>query len=186
ITKRMGYRDWRWLALWWHNFFLLWSTIDGQTRYTIPEELKQDSVVGNLAKDLGLGLSEIFDRKLRVASEAGKQYFSVDTGKGELVVNEVIDRDTLCGQSASCVLPLQVVIENPLQLHRIEVEIRDINDNSPTFLTKEQALKIAESTVAGVRFPLESAEDPDCDCCGINKSVLLAPHWVLEIHAVHQ
>ncbi|XP_045061022.1 protocadherin gamma-C5-like isoform X5 [Coregonus clupeaformis] len=161
MTKRMGYRDWRWLALWWHHSVLLWSTIDGQTRYTIPEELKQGSVVGNLAKDLGLGLSEIFDRKLRVASEAGKQYISVDAGKGELVVNERIDRETLCGQSASCVLPLQVVIENPLQLHRIEVEIRDINDNSPTFLTKEQALKIAESTVAGVRFPLESAEDPD-------------------------
>ncbi|XP_045574142.1 protocadherin gamma-C5 isoform X8 [Salmo salar] len=161
MTKRVGYRDWRWLALWWHHFFLLWSTIDGQTRYTIPEELKQGSVVGNLARDLGLGLSEFFDRKLRVASEAGKQYFSVDAGKGDLVVNDRIDRETLCGQSASCVLPLQVVIENPLQLHRIEVEIRDVNDNSPRFLTKELTLKIAESTVAGTRFPLESAEDPD-------------------------
>ena len=157
----MGYRDWRWLALWWHYVILLWSTVDGQTRYTIPEELKQGSVVGKLTKDLGLGLSEVFDRKLRVASEAGKQYFSVDAGKGELVVNERIDRETLCGQSASCVLPLQVVIENPLQLHRIEVEIRDINDNSPSFLTKELTVKIVELTVAGARFPLESAEDPD-------------------------
>ncbi|XP_064874624.1 protocadherin gamma-C5-like isoform X2 [Oncorhynchus nerka] len=161
MTKRMGYRDWRWLALWWHHFFLLWSTIDGQTRYTIPEELKQGSVVGNLAKDLGLGLSEIFDRKLRVASEAGKQYFSVDAGKGELVVNERIDRETLCGQSASCVLPLQVVIENPLQLYRVEVEIQDMNDNSPSFPSKQHTLEIAESTAAGVRFPLESAQDPD-------------------------
>ncbi|XP_070993686.1 protocadherin gamma-C5-like [Oncorhynchus clarkii lewisi] len=161
MTKRMGYRDWRWLALWWHHFFLLWNTIDGQTRYTIPEELKQGSVVGNLAKDLGLGLSEIFDRKLRVASEAGKQYFSVDAGKGELIVNERIDRETVCGQSASCVLPLQVVIENPLQLYRIEVEIRDINDNSPNFITNELTLKIAESVVVGRRFSLESAEDPD-------------------------
>uniref|UniRef100_A0A8C7HG38 Cadherin domain-containing protein n=1 Tax=Oncorhynchus kisutch TaxID=8019 RepID=A0A8C7HG38_ONCKI len=156
MTKRMGYRDWRWLALWWHNFFLLWSTIDGQTRYTISEELKQGSVVGNLAKDLGLGLSEFFDRKLRVASEAGKQYFSVDAGKGELIVNERIDRETLCGRSASCVLPLQVVIENPLQLYRVEVEIQDINDNSPSFPSKQHPLEIAETTAAGVRFPLES------------------------------
>uniref|UniRef100_A0A8P4K9L7 Cadherin domain-containing protein n=1 Tax=Dicentrarchus labrax TaxID=13489 RepID=A0A8P4K9L7_DICLA len=161
MTKRMGYRDWRWLALWWHHFFLLWSTIDGQTRYSIPEELKQGSVVGNLAKDLGLGLSDIFDRKLRVASEAGKQYFSVDAGKGELVVNDRIDREALCGQSASCVLTLQVVTENPLQLHRIEVEIRDINDNSPIFSTEERSLKIAESTAAGIRFPLETAQDQD-------------------------
>uniref|UniRef100_A0A3B4ZAM5 Cadherin domain-containing protein n=1 Tax=Seriola lalandi dorsalis TaxID=1841481 RepID=A0A3B4ZAM5_SERLL len=167
MTKRMGYRDWRWQALWWHHFFLLWTTIDGQTRYSIPEELERGSVVGNIAKDLGLGLSDIFDRKLRVASEAGEQYFSVDAGKGELVVNDRIDREALCGQSASCVLPLQVVIENPLQLHRIEVEIRDVNDNAPSFLKSDHVIEIAESTVVGVRFPLESAEDPDVGtvCC---------------------
>ncbi|XP_060936066.1 protocadherin gamma-C5-like [Limanda limanda] len=161
MTKTMGYRDWRWQALWWHHFFLLWSITDAQTRYSIPEELKQGSVVGNLAKDLGLGLSDIFERKLRVASEAGKQYFNVDAGKGELVVNDRIDREALCGQSASCVLPLQVVTENPLQLHRIEVEIRDINDNSPIFSTEERSLKIAESTATGIRFPIETAQDLD-------------------------
>ncbi|KAG7519029.1 protocadherin gamma-C5-like [Solea senegalensis] len=161
MTTRMGYRDWRWQALWWHIFFLLWSIIHGQTRYSIPEELKQGYVVGNLAKDLDLGLSEIFDRKLRVASEADKQYFTVDAGKGELVVNDRIDREVLCGQSASCVLPLQVVIEDPLQLFRVEVEILDINDNSPKFPSNDVTLDIAESTVVGVRFPLESAIDPD-------------------------
>uniref|UniRef100_A0AAZ1XWY8 Cadherin domain-containing protein n=1 Tax=Oreochromis aureus TaxID=47969 RepID=A0AAZ1XWY8_OREAU len=153
--------DWRWLALWWYHFFLLWSTIDGQTRYSIPEELKQGSVVGNLAKDLGLTLSEIFDRRLRVASQTGEQYFSVDAGKGELVVNDRIDREALCGQSASCVLPLQIVLEKPLNLHRIEVEIKDMNDNSPSFQTKELSLKIAESAAVGTRFVLESAEDAD-------------------------
>ncbi|XP_039474314.1 protocadherin gamma-C5-like [Oreochromis aureus] len=161
MTKRMRYRDWRWLALWWHQFFLLWSTIDGQTRYSIPEELNQGSVVGNLAKDLGLALSEIFDRRLRVASQTGEQYFSVDAGKGELVVNDRIDREALCGQSASCVLPLQIVLEKPLNLHRIEVEIKDMNDNSPSFQTKELSLKIAESAAVGTRFVLESAEDAD-------------------------
>ncbi|XP_072251812.1 protocadherin gamma-C5-like isoform X10 [Leuresthes tenuis] len=165
MTKTIGYRDWRWLALWWHYFFLLWSTIEGQTRYSIPEELKQDSVVGNLAKDLGLSLSEIFDRKLRVASEAGEQYFSVDAGKGDLVVNDRIDREALCGQSASCVLTLQVVIDKPLQLHRVEVEIQDINDNYPRFPSAEKILQIAESTAAGTRFPLETAQDLDV---GIN------------------
>ncbi|XP_060936058.1 protocadherin gamma-C5-like [Limanda limanda] len=161
MTKTIGYRDWRWQALWWHHFFLLWSVIHGQTRYSIPEELKQGSVVGNLAKDLGLGLSEIFDRKLRVASEAGKQYFTVDAGKGELVVNDRIDREALCGQSASCVLTLQVVIDQPLQLYRVEVEIQDINDNSPKFPSQDIILEIAESTAAGARFPVETAKDLD-------------------------
>uniref|UniRef100_A0A3Q3L7S2 Cadherin domain-containing protein n=1 Tax=Labrus bergylta TaxID=56723 RepID=A0A3Q3L7S2_9LABR len=148
--------NWRWQALWWHIFFLLWSTIDGQTRYSIPEELERGSLVGNLAKDLGLGLSDIFERKLRVASEAGKQYFSVDAGKGELVVNDRIDREALCGQSASCVLPLQV----------------DVNDNSPSFLKSEHIIEIAESTVLGVRFPLESAEDPDVGSNGLKTYTL--------------
>ncbi|XP_033829790.2 protocadherin gamma-C5-like [Periophthalmus magnuspinnatus] len=161
MTERMGRGAVAWRTLCWHYFFLLWSWTHAQTRYSIPEELKQGSVVGNIAKDLGLDLTDIFERKLRVAAEAGKQYFTVDSGKGELVVNDRIDREALCGQSASCVLPLQVVTENPLQLHRIEVEIRDINDNSPVFLSQQKSLKIAESTVAGARFPLETAQDPD-------------------------
>ncbi|XP_061541357.1 protocadherin gamma-C5-like [Phycodurus eques] len=159
MTKTIGSRDWRRQALLWH--FLLWTTAAAQTRYSIPEELKRGSAVGNVAKDLALGLSEIFERKLRVASEAGKQYFSVDAGKGELLVSDRIDREALCGQSASCVLPLQVVVENPLHLHRIEVDIQDINDNSPRFHTNELALKIAESAAVGTRFLLESAEDLD-------------------------
>ncbi|XP_043982266.1 protocadherin gamma-C5-like [Gambusia affinis] len=161
MTKRKGNRDWRWLALWWHHFSLFWSTIDAQNRYSIPEELKQGSVVGGLARDLGLGLSDIFDRKMRLASDAGEQYFSVDVGKGELIVKDRIDREALCGQSASCVLPLQIVVENPLQSHRIEVEITDINDNSPSFPMQEINLKIPESVVVGKRFPLESAKDSD-------------------------
>ncbi|XP_041845363.1 protocadherin gamma-C5-like isoform X4 [Melanotaenia boesemani] len=161
MTRRVGYRDWRWQAVWWHYFFLLWSTIDGQTRYSIPEELKRGSVVGNIAKVLGMGLSDVFDRNLRVESETGKQYFSVDAGKGELVVNERIDREALCAQSPSCVLPLEIVAENPLQLHRIEVEIKDINDHSPVFSTEERYLKIAESTASGIRFPLDAAQDQD-------------------------
>ncbi|XP_033829775.1 protocadherin gamma-C5-like isoform X3 [Periophthalmus magnuspinnatus] len=153
--------DWRWQLLWWYYFLHLWSTTFGQTRYSIPEELKRGSVVGNLAKDLGLGLSEIFQRKLRVASEAGEQYFTVDAGKGELVVNDRIDREALCGQGANCILPLQIVLEDPLQLHRIEVEIQDINDNSPSFTSNVSALKIPELVIVGSRFPLQSAEDPD-------------------------
>ncbi|XP_042370490.1 protocadherin gamma-C4-like, partial [Plectropomus leopardus] len=80
--------------------------------------------------------------------------------------------EALCGQSASCVLPLQVVIENPLQLHRIEVEIKDVNDNAPSFLKRDHIIEIAESTVVGVRFPLESAEDPDVGSNGLKTYTL--------------
>ncbi|XP_068182469.1 protocadherin gamma-C5-like [Antennarius striatus] len=149
------------VIVWWHHCVFLWSTIEGQTRYSIPEELKQGSVVGNLAKDLGLVVSDLHRRKLRITSEAGKQYFSVDLRKGELLVTDRIDREELCEQRASCLLPLELVIDNPLQLHRVEIEILDTNDNPPSFLTKEKVVKIAELVNPGARFPLESAKDPD-------------------------
>ncbi|XP_052313232.1 protocadherin gamma-C5-like isoform X7 [Oncorhynchus keta] len=152
-----------WLVLW--MFFVLWNTIEAQTRYTIPEELDVGSVVGNIAKDLGFDIAKISDRKLRIAPGAGKQYFAVDLGKGELIVNERIDRESLCGQSASCLLPLQVIIEDPLQFYRVEVEILDINDNSPLFMSGENTIKVPESTLLGVRFRLETAQDHDV---GIN------------------
>ncbi|KAK0144513.1 Protocadherin gamma-C5 [Merluccius polli] len=160
------------VLLWWHHFFLLWSTIDGQARYTIPEELKQGSVVGNISKDLGLAVSELYQRKLRITSEAGKQYFTVDLTKGELVVSERIDREGLCGPKLPCLLPLEVVIENPLQLHRVDIEIQDINDNSPEFATKENILKIAELVNPGARFPLENARDPDVGSNSVRSYVI--------------
>nr|XP_023698667.1 protocadherin gamma-C5-like isoform X9 [Paramormyrops kingsleyae] len=161
----MGARTWRkirgYQALWWLLLSLLWSTIDGQIRYSIPEELTISTVVGNLAKDLGLELAVIYNRNLRIVSEAGKQYFSVDLGKGELAVSERIDREDLCGQSTSCLLPLEIIIENPLQVYRVDIEIQDINDNVPHFHTDENILNIPESTMPGARFPLETAQDPD-------------------------
>ncbi|KAI4902024.1 hypothetical protein NFI96_023145 [Prochilodus magdalenae] len=144
-------------------FILAWNTIEAQIRYTIPEELREGSVVGNIAKDLGLDLSEVVDRKLRIASGSGKQYFSVSVAQGELIVNEKIDRESLCGQSVPCLLPLEAVVENPLQLHRIEIEIQDINDNTPNFSSNERTLNIPESINPGAKFLLDSADDPDIE-----------------------
>ncbi|XP_077098993.1 protocadherin gamma-C5-like isoform X37 [Siphateles boraxobius] len=150
-----------WQALWLLCFAVLWSETGAQLRYTIPEELKEGSIVGNVAKDLGLDVSEISNRKLRITSESGKQYFSLNLRNGELLVNEVIDREPLCGQSASCVLPLQVIIEDPLQFYRVEVDIQDINDNSPSFLSDTTIIDVSEATLTGAKFHLEPAQDSD-------------------------
>nr|XP_046160903.1 protocadherin gamma-C5-like [Oncorhynchus gorbuscha] len=161
LKERSHLSDRRGQVLWLFSCFLSWNTTGAQIRYTVPEEFSVGSVVGNIAKDLNLDVAEISDRKLRIASVAGKQYFSVNLGKGDLVVSDRIDRDSLCGQSISCLLPLEVIVENPLMLHRMEVEMKDINDNAPQFQSTERTLKIAESTAPGMRFSLESAQDPD-------------------------
>uniref|UniRef100_A0A3B1IDY9 Protocadherin 1 gamma 30 n=1 Tax=Astyanax mexicanus TaxID=7994 RepID=A0A3B1IDY9_ASTMX len=153
--------DWKRAAFLLLGFVLLWNTVGAQIHYTIAEEVKEGSIVGNIAKDLGFDVSRVAKSKLRIASESSRQYFDVDTEKGELIVNGRIDRETLCGQAVNCLVPLQIIIEEPLQLHRVEIEIQDINDNAPNFHTKESVLKIAESAALGSRFPIESAEDPD-------------------------
>ncbi|XP_036379466.1 protocadherin gamma-C5-like isoform X2 [Megalops cyprinoides] len=173
-----------WLSLWLPHLFTLTNTAGGEIRYTIPEELKRGSVVGNLAKDLNLNVAEFVDRKLRTTFE-GKQYFSVDPGVGELVVSERIDREELCGPKVPCVLPLEVIIENPLQLYRVEVEVQDINDNAPGFLTNTRVLKVAESIAPGARFPLEIAQDPDVAANSV-KSYKLSKNDNFVLHVKNQ
>uniref|UniRef100_A0A3Q3IV34 Cadherin N-terminal domain-containing protein n=1 Tax=Monopterus albus TaxID=43700 RepID=A0A3Q3IV34_MONAL len=39
-----------------------------QIRYSVPEEVKDGTVVGNVAKDLGLDITSLIDRRFRVVS----------------------------------------------------------------------------------------------------------------------
>ena len=63
--------------------------------------------------------------------------------------------------SASCYLRLEVILENPLRIFNIEVEILDMNDNAPQFRRDAIHLDISEATPKGERFSLSNAFDPD-------------------------
>ncbi|XP_027765058.1 protocadherin gamma-B3-like [Empidonax traillii] len=132
-------------------------------RYAIPEELPTGSLVGPLARDLGLSPDELPARKLRVASAGKKQlkYFTVNEENGNLYVSERLDREELCGESASCSVSFEALVHNPLNLFRVEVAIEDVNDNSPVFSKDALDLEIGEWTLPGSRFPLEMAQDVD-------------------------
>ncbi|XP_067851874.1 protocadherin-10-like [Heptranchias perlo] len=132
-----------------------------QIRYSIPEEMKNGAFVGNIAEDLKLNIWELSARKLRLASNDRKQYMEVNLENGILFVNERIDREQICGQSSTCSLSFKIMLNNPLEIHPVAVEILDINDNSPRFPKNEFPLQISELIAPGARFPLESAHDPD-------------------------
>uniref|UniRef100_A0A3Q0S781 Protocadherin gamma-C3 n=1 Tax=Amphilophus citrinellus TaxID=61819 RepID=A0A3Q0S781_AMPCI len=153
-----------------------------QIRYSIPEELEHGAFVGNIAEDLGLDVAKLSARRFRIVSGAKKQYLEVNLENGILFVNEKIDREELCERSPNCFLHLQVVIENPLELYRVEVEILDVNDNSPSFPWSEFNLDITESAAPGSRFPLESAQDQDVGTNSLRSYQLSAnEHFVLNI-----
>ncbi|KAM8994273.1 protocadherin-10-like isoform 1-T1 [Ara ararauna] len=134
----------------------------GQLRYAVPEELEHGAFVANLGEDLGLDLSTLSARRFRIVSRAGaRQHLEVNLENGILFVNERIDREEVCEAGGTCLLHLQLLVESPLELYRVEVEVLDINDHAPTFPWQEYVLEVAESAVLGARFPLESAQDPD-------------------------
>uniref|UniRef100_A0A3Q3KZ64 Cadherin domain-containing protein n=1 Tax=Labrus bergylta TaxID=56723 RepID=A0A3Q3KZ64_9LABR len=133
------------------------------THYSIPEEMKEGSVVANLATDLSLDVKTLKQRKMRLDIIASKKYLDVNKETGELYVVEKIDRENICTtkSSVSCYLKLEIILENPVRIFNIEVEILDINDNAPQFRRDIIHLDISEATPKGERFSLSNAVDPD-------------------------
>ncbi|XP_014350991.1 protocadherin-10-like [Latimeria chalumnae] len=139
----------------------LWDSAFGQIHYSIPEELEHGAIVGNIADDLGLDVIKLPSRRFRIASTAQKRYLKVNLQNGILFLNEKLDREQLCEQKRICLFNIDFILENPLEMHYAEIEILDINDNSPSFAKEDISLSVTESALVGTRIPLEGAQDPD-------------------------
>ncbi|KAM6322680.1 protocadherin gamma-A12-like [Podargus strigoides] len=156
--RRWGRRE---QALLWVVLVSAWEAVSGQLRYSVPEEMPKGSFVGDVAKDLGLQLPAPRDRGVRVVSQGRTQYFALHGKTGYLVTAERIDREQLCESVQQCVLRCEVIVEGDMKIYEIEVEIRDINDNAPSFKEIEMEERMSETTAPGSRFPLAEAHDPD-------------------------
>ncbi|XP_054372453.1 protocadherin alpha-13-like [Molothrus ater] len=161
-----------------------WALSGGQVRYSVPEEAKAGTVVGRLAQDLGLEAGEAEARRLRLVAQGRRASVEVSGASGALLVSSRLDREELCGKSAPCALRLEVLLERPLRVFHVQLEVTDINDNAPVFPAARKNLSIAElSTMPGSRFPLEGASDADI---GANAQLTytLSPseHFSLDLH----
>ncbi|XP_057705866.1 protocadherin gamma-A3-like [Corythoichthys intestinalis] len=183
---------WRWFYGWRLQIgtlmFLLGlvTTVGGQIRYSIPEEMKKGSVIGNIAQDLGVDIKRLLSGRARIVTGGNIQYTELRADKGLLVVNDRIDREQLCRDVTPCSFSFEIILENPIELHRIIIEVLDINDHTPTFSNKEKALifEISEGTATGVQFPLQSAEDQDVGQNAL-QTYVLSPNenFILNQHA---
>ncbi|XP_042372986.1 protocadherin gamma-A6 [Plectropomus leopardus] len=185
FLKECSIMDQRINFKWWLNFLmfcLLFGASFGEVRYVLPEEMQRGSVIGNVARDLGLKVSELDARRARVVAEGTSQLCELDTASGNLLISQRIDREELCAQATVCILQYQLLLEDPLQAYSLVLDIADINDNSPVFAAEEIKLDLVESTVLGRRFPLESAHDPDLGTNTVSE-YKLSPndHFALEM-----
>uniref|UniRef100_A0A8C8GC65 Cadherin domain-containing protein n=1 Tax=Oncorhynchus tshawytscha TaxID=74940 RepID=A0A8C8GC65_ONCTS len=172
----------RWQVL--VSLLYLSHTVSSQIRYSIPEEMKKGSLIGNVAQDLGLDLKRISAGRARIVTGESIQYTELKTDKGILVVSERIDREQLCGDVTPCSFSFEMILENPMELHRLTVEILDINDNAPIFRKNEIKFEISESVILGSRFMLASAEDADVGNNGLQKYILMPnDNFVLKQHS---
>ncbi|XP_060630168.2 protocadherin beta-16-like isoform X1 [Anolis sagrei] len=168
------------------SFFLCLSAYAAMCEsilYSVPEERRSGSVVANVLKDLKVDVKELSVRKARLISKSSKQYFHLDSHSGNLMLQDKLDREALCGQKDPCVLLSEIILENPMQLHRIEVQIEDVNDNSPTFSKNEIFFEISEQVPKNTRFPLERAQDADKGENAVQNYTLSSnEHFTLDMH----
>uniref|UniRef100_A0A3Q3E7B5 Protocadherin gamma-A12-like n=1 Tax=Labrus bergylta TaxID=56723 RepID=A0A3Q3E7B5_9LABR len=144
------------------SFFVTLHLVNGDLSYSTPEEMKRGTVIGNVAKDLGLDLRTFVSRQARLDFEGTrKRYCDINLNTGDLMTSERMDRESLCGKKPSCVVKVDLVLENPLELHRVSIHVQDVNDNSPKFRENLIEMEIRESADKGNRFSIEEAHDAD-------------------------
>ncbi|XP_071382560.1 protocadherin gamma-A12-like [Centroberyx affinis] len=159
------------------------NTVYGDVTYSFPEEMKRGSVIGNIAKDLGMEPIKLSSRKARIDTEENdKRYCDINLKTGNLVIADRIDREGLCAKKASCVLKQELVLENPLELHHINFHVQDINDNSPQFNEVQMNIEITESAGKGARFLVGEAHDADIGQNSVQKySIQRNDHFLLDV-----
>ncbi|XP_036608419.1 protocadherin beta-4-like [Trichosurus vulpecula] len=159
---------------------LLSEAVSEPLQYSVAEETENGSFVANIAKTLGLEVEQLSSRGARVISEDKTQYLQLKRDTGDLLIKEKLDREELCGPAEPCVLPFQILMENPFQFFRAELRVEDINDHSPIFPESEMILKILESIMPGTVFPLHIAQDLDVGTNSVqNYTISPNPHFLI-------
>uniref|UniRef100_A0A8C4YMP8 Protocadherin 1 n=1 Tax=Gopherus evgoodei TaxID=1825980 RepID=A0A8C4YMP8_9SAUR len=167
------------LGLW---LVLQLPTLGAGTRvvYKVQEEQPPNTLIGSLAADYGFpDVGHLY--KL----EVGAPYLRVDGKTGDIYTTETsIDRESLreCQSQLPgelCFLEFEVSITDLMmnsspRLLEGQIEVLDINDNTPNFASPVITLAIPENTNIGALFPIPLAMDRDAGTNGVASYELLA------------
>ncbi|XP_068134212.1 protocadherin-1 isoform X3 [Hyperolius riggenbachi] len=143
-----------------------------QVKYRVEEEQPPNVLIGSLAADYGYP-----DSKHLYKLEVGHPYLRVDGKTGDIYTTETaIDRESLreCQNlfpGQQCYLEFEVSMTDLMtpvpRLLDGQIEILDINDNTPNFASPVLTLSIPENTNIGMLFPIPAATDRDSGVNGV-------------------
>lgn len=140
--------------------------------YTIYEDKPKDTPVGNIAQDYdfrSLMTMEDYNNLqyqiLRTGNDVTK-YFRLVNTTGQLLTTEPIDRDNIaqCVRLSKCVLSFDVAVASSGAFFRkltIDVNVTDLNDNSPLFTRNVETVNFTENSAEGTAYSIPGATDKD-------------------------
>uniref|UniRef100_A0A3B4GSI7 Cadherin domain-containing protein n=1 Tax=Pundamilia nyererei TaxID=303518 RepID=A0A3B4GSI7_9CICH len=141
------------------------SAVTG-AKFVLERAMDPDVGVNGL-QSYSLQPTDSFNLKLQNQQDGSK--------KVEMVLQKHLDREAQ--QHLSLILTAAdggepqlsgtMILENPMELFRITIEITDINDNAPSFASSEKRFEISESAIIGSKFVLEKAIDADIGTNGL-------------------
>nr|XP_023682257.1 protocadherin-8-like isoform X2 [Paramormyrops kingsleyae] len=169
FSKRLGgimtvWHRWMFSFTLMHTLVVLPAFSAGKTmKYQTYEEDAPDTVIGNLAKDMFLNAGLDTKTSFRMMKQFNASFIRLRESDGQLTIGERIDRERICKNTLQCLIAFDVVYfsKEQFKLIHVEVEVKDINDNSPEFPNKESTIEVSENAALGLRIPLDVAVDED-------------------------
>uniref|UniRef100_A0AAZ1WX19 Cadherin domain-containing protein n=1 Tax=Oreochromis aureus TaxID=47969 RepID=A0AAZ1WX19_OREAU len=117
---------------------------------SIQKCMKEGTIVGNVAKDLGLDKTSLADRLLRVVSDSKDAFFEVNPDNGVLLA---IYDVTIVAKDAGT--PSLTSVKS------ITIIVSDVNDNRPEFSANPYTFYVTENNLPGVSLFSVRASDHD-------------------------
>ena len=145
---------------------------DESVTYFITEELPIGSVIGNVVVDFGLERRyDVTTWRYEFLTQPSGGYLRLDEDSWDVVVAGRIDRESLCADVRRCLLYYTVAVR-PLPVFRllgIEVEVLDVNDQTPTFSGGHLPRHVTENAEVGSRLVVATVRDGDVGVNGLRR-----------------
>ncbi|XP_052797045.1 protocadherin-11 X-linked-like isoform X2 [Mya arenaria] len=158
--------------------------------YTVDEEQPRDTLVGDISVDYDLRSimtsDEYNNLQYQILSTGNEfaKYFKVENTTGKLLTTEPIDRDSICIRSTSCKLSLNVAVSTIGAFFRkivVDVNVQDLNDNSPDFPKAIETVDFSENSAVGMSQSIKGAVDRDAGNNSVARYYIETPNVPFDV-----